>query len=158
MGTPAKDYSVYCGHKYNMLTVLGVKPREFDAKGRYKPARLIVRCDCGRVYDAEAAAVIHGRQKGCICQRGRKDYREPNPLAPEDFPTSREPNIVERLKPKWECTCNFESGCSINELCGICCWECDRPCKMCQNSPEKCGAKKRRQRKWQEKSRLPKSR
>ena len=58
MGTPTKDYSVYCGHKYNMLTVLGVKPREFDAKGRYKPARLIVRCDCGRVYDAEAAAVI----------------------------------------------------------------------------------------------------
>lgn len=147
MGTPTKDYSVYCGHKYNMLTVLGVKPRELDAKGKYKPARLIVRCDCGRVYDAEAAAVIHGRQKGCICQRGRKDYREPNPLAPENFPASREPNIVERLKPKWECTCNFESGCSINELCGICCWECDRPCKMCQNRPEKCGAKKRRQRK-----------
>ena len=89
MGTPTKDYSVYCGHKYNMLTVLGVKPRELDAKGKYKPARLIVRCDCGRVYDAEAAAVIHGRQKGCICQRGRKDYREPNPLAPENFPTSR---------------------------------------------------------------------
>ena len=52
MGTPIKDYSVYCGHKYNMLTVLGVKPRELDAKGKYKPARLIVRCDCGRVYDA----------------------------------------------------------------------------------------------------------
>lgn len=39
MGTPIKDYSVYCGHKYNMLTVLGVKPRELDAKGKYKIGR-----------------------------------------------------------------------------------------------------------------------
>ena len=154
MSTPLKDYTVYCGRKYNLLMVLGVKPREKDAKGKMKPARFIVKCTaCGRVYDADANAVIAGRQKGCTCMRGRRDY--PLELGeyfkdkPEEWSqvNDRQANVIERLKPKWECTHNYKSGCVLNELCSICCWECDKPCKMCENRPEKCGAKSRAKKK-----------
>lgn len=34
--------------------------------------------------------------------------------------------------------------CTISTLLHICCCECDRPCKRCENTPQKCGARERK--------------
>ena len=33
---------------------------------------------------------------------------------------------------------------AVNAELHICCCECDRPCKRCENTPQKCGARERK--------------
>lgn len=147
-----KDYSVYCGRKYDAITVLDVLPREFDSKGRMKPARFKVRCDCGNIYDTSANDVLAGRIHSCKKHRG-KSYEPANFLKSDLALEAREKynclkeniSIVERLQPQWYCKC-AEDACAISAVCNICCCECDKKqCeKRCLNNPEKCGGSRRR--------------
>lgn len=147
-----KDYTQYCGQRFDALTVLGVMPREVDAKGKMKPARFKVRCDCGNVYDTSANDVIAGRIHSCKKHRGKTynpadHYRKrsaPEPWKPYDATTSGAA-IVERLHAKWYCKRPTE-GCVWSATCHICCCECDKKhCDLrCANNPAQCGGAERR--------------
>lgn len=152
MSGARKDYTVYCGKKYDAITVLDVLPREFDSNGRMKPARFLVRCDCGNVYDTSANDVIAGRIHGCKKHRGKR--YSPDFLTPDSPPleayrsyddTKEIASVVKRLKSKWFCK-RPEENCALSAVCNICCCECDKKnCqKRCLTSPDKCCGSRRR--------------
>lgn len=50
--------------------------------------------------------------------------------------------LADKLKAKYICTHPIEA-CIRSSVSHICCCECDKSCKRCQNNPEQCGAKLR---------------
>lgn len=118
-----KDYSYLVGKKYNKLEVIEILPREPK-----KHAKCLCRCGCGTLKVLEVNCVICGKTQSCGCVR-------------EDTPY-----IVKKLNAKYECPCTIQE-CMRSSICNICCRECDKYsqcCMACKNTPEKCGAKKRR--------------
>lgn len=121
----------YAFKKFGRLTILYVK-----RKLSRKPQICHCLCECGRIVDLPWYKVKNKMLRTC----GQDDC----PYVKAELFHSRleKPAILERLKPKIECTHEIE-GCIFSKLFHICCWECDRSCKQCENSPKKCGALKR---------------
>lgn len=118
--------------KYGKLCVLKV-----HNKIKKQPQKVDVLCECGRIVTLPWRAVYKGEVKVC----GHKDCYLTQ--AAEERKALVTPAILVKTKAKYICPCPDEN-CVISSVCRICCCECDRPCKQCENSPEKCGAKKRK--------------
>lgn len=61
-------------------------------------------------------------------------------MSKEGLSCKNVPDVIDRLKPKYICA-NPTEKCIRSSMYRICCCECDKPCKQCQNTPRKCGAK-----------------
>lgn len=61
-------------------------------------------------------------------------------MSKEELECKNVPDVIDRLKPKYICANPLEK-CMRSSMYRICCCECDKSCKRCQNTPEKCGAK-----------------
>ncbi len=129
-----RDPEEWHGRKYGHLTVIG----ESKQKTHYGHVvnMVTVMCDCGRVVETTKADVV-SRKTQKTCEDDDCWYYQKEPARAE------KPAIVAKLKPKYFCL-HPAAGCTISSLCKICCHECDRSCKSCNNTPDKCGAKMRR--------------
>ena len=68
----------------------------------------------------------------------------PRPPKDDADPNRQTVSAIEaRLKPKYFCKA-VAPECTISTLLHICCCECDRPCKRCENTPQKCGERERK--------------
>ncbi len=118
--------------KYGRLTVLRV-----HNKIKNKTQKVDVLCECGRIVTLPWRNVYRGEIKVC----GHKECYLTQEQ--EERKAQVTPAILVATQAKYICPCPAES-CVISSVCHICCWECNRPCKQCENSPKKCGAKKRK--------------
>lgn len=87
-----------------------------------------------------------GKEKSCGLLRCKAKVmgltgapKPPEAVVQQEATTSA---IEARLKPKYYCRA-VTPDCTISTLLHICCCECDRPCKRCENTPQKCGARER---------------
>ncbi len=126
------DTEEWRGRKFGHLTVIG----EHKKKTHFAHIMQILTCmcDCGRVKDISKTMVLYRGQRTCESVDCWYWQKEPARLL--------NPAIVIRLKPKYICQ-HPAAECTISSLCKICCHECDRHCKSCLNTPDKCGAKLR---------------
>lgn len=127
------DPEEWHGRKFGHLTVIG----ESEKVTQFQHTMLVLTClcDCGRVTDIPRTNVLYRNQRTCENVDCWYYQKEPVRLL--------NPAIVIRLKPKYICQ-HPAAECSISSLCKMCCHECDRPCKSCTNTPDKCGAKLRK--------------
>lgn len=125
----------HCGQRYGNLTVID------ETKKRTPQNRLaiyfICRCDCGRTVEFASSELRNKRYRNC----GDEDCK----YYQSESPSCDSSVIVKKLKAKYLCRYPEET-CVRSLVCKICCCECDKPCKKCKNTPDKCGALKRRQR------------
>lgn len=131
--SPSEHDEEYAFKKFGRLTILYV----YRKIGR-KPQICHCLCECGRIVDLPWYKVRNHMQRTCgqdNCFYAQKELFRNKP--------NEKPAILERVKPKIECTHEIE-GCIFSKLFHICCLECDRPCKQCENSPDKCGALRRK--------------
>lgn len=143
MGKIRQDYSDIIGHQFGGLIILRVLPRvKIDKKT--EPAVCVVRCTwCGDEKIMQLRSAKSGRNKSCGCLNGHK-VRKSNPC--KEGSTAY---IVDKLKAEYVCRYAAGSGCLRQEVAHLCCFECDKKahCGLaCKNTPDKCGAKKRKKR------------
>jgi transposase-like protein len=67
LGIPSRKTLEMVGKKYGHLTVLRINPAKYQPGGKH----VVVRCDCGRIYDTRAARVRDGVSSCCSCGRDR---------------------------------------------------------------------------------------
>jgi hypothetical protein len=135
------DWNKWIGTKYGTLTV-----KDYIVTGTTNNHRyFLCRCQCGKEKKVSVYDFNQGKVKSC----GRLECKQQvagimsRPVAPKDARLTRLPSVIEaRIKPKWFCKA-VAPECTISALLHICCCECDRPCKRCSNTPEKCGARER---------------
>lgn len=122
------------GRKFGHLTVVGEKVKKSRWGGKTAKYWTCL-CDCGRLREYFKTSVLS--QEYTTCENTNCEYYR------NSIPLTISPAIVTRLEPKYLCT-HPAAECTISSLCKICCHECDRPCKSCNNTPDKCGAKLRK--------------
>lgn len=138
-----KDWSLLVGEKHGTLTVKQVA--ESDRNGF---TYLLCQCDCGNEKVVKAVDFTRWKVKTCgklECKRKARGVLA-LPEAQESFlpiKGERVSAIEAHLKPKYYCRA-VTPDCVISTLLHICCCECDRPCKRCENTPQKCGARERK--------------
>lgn len=113
------NWTAWVGVKFGTLTV--EKYLGYQDRGS---AYFLVRCDCGKT-----------KVKGLT-----GTPKPPATITQQDETASA---LETRLKPKYYCRA-VTPDCVISTLLHICCCECDRPCKRCDNTPQKCGARERK--------------
>lgn len=132
---PPAEYEEYRWKKYGRLRVLRVHAKK---SGKPSPGRVCqtcdVLCECGRIVTLPWYKVKNHLVHTC---------GNPECIYTQMELEDEEPAIVERCAPQYECP-SPSPACLISSMYHVCCCECDRPCKQCENSPEKCGAKKRK--------------
>ncbi len=110
-------------------------------------AYFLVRCDCGKTKKVTIWEFKKGKEKSCGLLRCKAKVKglTGTPKPPETITQQDETAsaLEARLKPKYYCRA-VTPDCVISTLLHICCCECDRPCKRCENTPQKCGARKRK--------------
>lgn len=135
-----KNWAAWVGAKYGTLTV-----EKYLGHSEGGHAYFLIRCDCGKTKKVIASDFVRGKAKSCgllKCKRAVANAKLldlPQPPNP-DCQTSA---IEARIKPKYFCK-SVTPECTISTLLHICCCECDRPCKRCENTPQKCGARRRK--------------
>lgn len=138
-----KDWSLLVGEKHGTLTV-----KQVVGTDRNGFTYLLCQCDCGNEKVVKAADFTRWKVKTCgklECKRKTRGVLM-FPEAQESFPPhtgERVSAIEQRLRPKYFCKA-VATDCVISTLLHICCCECDRPCKRCENTPQKCGARERK--------------
>lgn len=135
------NWTAWVGVKFGTLTV--EKYLGYQDRGS---AYFLVRCDCGKTKKVTIWEFKKGKEKSCGLLRCKAKVKEltgtpkpPEAVVQQEATTSA---IEARLKPKYFCKA-VAPECTISTLLHICCCECDRPCKRCENTPQKCGARKR---------------
>lgn len=136
-----RNWVAWVGMKYGTLTIekfLGEDARNTS---------FLVRCDCGKTKKVKTSEFLRGKAKSCgLLKCKRKVARLldlPQPPKSDPEPNREITSAIEaRIKPKYFCKA-VAPECVISTLLHICCCECDRPCKRCENTPQKCGARKR---------------
>lgn len=137
------NWDEWIGVKYGTLTVKDLLIRKIpSANIRY----FVLRCKCGRERTVRVHDFVQGKVKSC----GKPECKSKVvgltllPQAPLSAKSAHTPSAIEaRLKPKYFCKA-VAPECTISTLLHICCCECDRPCKRCENTPQKCGARERK--------------
>lgn len=140
-GASVNNWTAWVGVKFGTLTV--EKYLGYQDRGS---AYFLVRCDCGKTKKVTIWEFKKGKEKSCGLLRCKAKVKEltgtpkpPETITQQDETTSA---LEARLKPKYYCRA-VTPDCVISTLLHICCCECDRPCKRCENTPQKCGARKR---------------
>ena len=133
----------WIGVKYGTLTVKDYFIRETPgAKNRY----FVLRCECGKERTVRVHDFAQGKAKSCgkpECKSKVAGLRS-LPKAPLNAKSTCPLSVIEqRIKPKYYCK-SVAPEWTISTLLHICCRECDRPCKRCDNTPQKCGARERK--------------
>lgn len=135
------NWTAWVGVKFGTLTV--EKYLGYQDRGS---AYFLVRCDCGKTKKVTIWEFKKGKEKSCGLLRCKAKVKEltGTPKPPETITQQDETaSALEiRLKPKYYCRA-ATPDCVISTLLHICCCECDRPCKRCENTPQKCGARER---------------
>lgn len=108
------NWTAWVGVKFGTLTV--EKYLGYQDRGS---AYFLVRCDCGKTKKVTIWEFKKGKEKSCGLLRCKAKVK----------------GLTGTPKPP---------DCVISTLLHICCCECDRPCKRCENTPQKCGARERR--------------
>lgn len=136
------NWTAWVGVKFGTLTV--EKYLGYQNRGS---AYFLVRCDCGKTKKVTIWEFKKGKEKSCGLLRCKAKVKEltgtpkpPETITQQDETTSA---LEARLKPKYFCNA-VAPECTISTLLHICCCECDRPCKRCENTPQKCGARERK--------------
>lgn len=137
------NWDEWIGVKYGTLTVKDLLIRKIpSANIRY----FVLRCKCGRERTVRVHDFVQGKVKSC----GKPECKSKVvgltllPQAPLSAKSAHTLSAIEaRLKPKYFCKA-VAPECTISTLLHICCCECDRPCKRCSNTPQKCGARERK--------------
>lgn len=138
-----KDWSLLVGEKHGTLTV-----KQVAGSDRNGFTYLLCQCDCGNEKIVKATDFTRWKVKTCgklECKRKTRGVLT-LPEAQESFPPyagERVSALEQRIKPKYFCKA-VTPECVISTLLHICCCECDRPCKRCENTPQKCGARERK--------------
>ena len=139
------NWTAWVGVKFGTLTV--EKYLGYQDRGS---AYFLVRCDCGKTKKVITSDFLKGKAKSCgllKCKRAvasAKLLDLPRPPKGDTNPNRETTSAIEaRLKPKYYCRA-VAPKCTISTLLHICCCECDRPCKRCENTPQKCGARERK--------------
>ena len=138
-----KDWELLVGEKHGTLTV-----KQVVGTDRNGYTYLLCQCDCGSEKVVKASDFTRWKVKTCgkrECKRKARGVLT-LPEAQESFPPNtgeRASAIEARLRPKYFCKA-VTPECTISTLLHICCCECDRPCKRCENTPQKCGARERK--------------
>ena len=138
-----RNWAAWVGMKYGTLTVekfLGC----LDTRNTY----FLMRCDCGKTKKVTTSDFARGKAKSCgllNCKRKVARLLDlPQPPKGDDEQVREVVSAIEaRIKPKYFCKA-VAPECTISTLLHICCCECDRPCKRCENTPQKCGARERK--------------
>lgn len=132
----------WVGVKFGTLTV--EKYLGYQGRGS---AYFLVRCDCGKTKKVTTGEFKKGKEKSCGLLRCKAKVKgltgapkPPEAIVQQDETASA---LEARLKPKYYCRA-VTPDCVISTLLHICCCECDRPCKRCENTPQKCGARERK--------------
>lgn len=133
-----KDLTSLVGLKFNRLTIIEILPRERDEKGLLKLPECVCVCDCGRSKRLRIYDVINNNVTSCGCMRGRRGI---------DRNVTNARVAVENLSALYYCPYTT-SACVRSNVYHLCCHECDRVdncSQACNNSPEKCHAKIRKE-------------
>lgn len=157
-----KDWTEWIGKKEGLLTVVKVIPAKEARKqgiSKIRGSYFLCQCECGTQNYVYACNFVRGHVTSCgkyecrlESKRRKRALRQADNTALPDVPIKQEiwakgdllkPAIVARLKPKYYCP-HPAQECAVSSLCHVCCWECDKACKSCDNRPEKCGATKRK--------------
>lgn len=138
-----KDWDLLIGETHGTLTV-----KQVVGTDRNGYTYLLCQCDCGSEKVVKASDFTRWKVKTCGKRECKRKARGgvPLPEAQESFPpyTGERVSAIEtRLRPKYFCKA-VATDCVISTLLHICCCECDRPCKRCENTPQKCGARERK--------------
>ena len=159
-----KDWTECMCSKCGLLTALSIVPaaiaKELSMNINRHGTIFLCKCECGAEIYVQASEFARGNKTTCGKKECRAESakrkralnwcRRGSPILESDFEqllgeNARSiPAIVSRLKPKYYCI-HPAQECVISSTCNICCWECDKPCKSCNNSPEKCGAERRQE-------------
>lgn len=136
------NWTAWVGVKFGTLTV--EKYLGYQDRGS---AYFLVRCDCGKTKKVTIWEFKKGKEKSCGLLRCKAKVKgltgapkPPEPITQQDETASA---LEARLKPKYYCRA-VTPDCVISTLLHICCCECDRACKRCENTPQKCGARERK--------------
>ena len=138
-----KDWSLLVGATHGTLTV-----KQVVGTDRNGYTYLLCQCICGSEKVVKGTDFSRWKVKTCgklECKRKARGVLT-LPEAQESFPqyTGERVSAIEtRLRPKYFCK-SVAPECTISTLLHICCCECDRPCKRCENTPQKCGARERK--------------
>ena len=138
-----RNWEAWVGAKYGTLTV-----EKFLGSMGTKSTYFLVRCNCGKTKKVITGDFLQGKAKSCgLLKCKRKVARLldlPQPPNGDTNPNKEVTSAIEeRIKPKYFCKA-VAPECTISTLLHICCCECDRPCKRCENTPQKCGARERK--------------
>lgn len=140
-GAGVNNWTAWVGVKFGTLTV--EKYLGYQDRGS---AYFLVRCDCGKTKKVTIWEFKKGKEKSCGLLRCKAKVKglTGTPKPPETITQQDETAsaLETRLKPKYYCRA-VTPECVISTLLHICCCECDRPCKRCENTPQKCGARER---------------
>lgn len=153
------DWSYLVGQQIGYLTVLEVLPSgSVYVRPNVKSSAARCLCKCGRECYKDPSNLK--RRQGLTCgskeckskflheihtlRWERMKAKKLNEGTSEDFPNTKKPILLQKLKPKYICT-HPDLGCTRSCVLNICCWECDKECKKCCNKPELCGAKRRKE-------------
>jgi len=157
-----KDWTEWLGSKCGLLTVLKIVPaamaKGLEINDKRHGTIFLCKCECGAQIYVQASEFTRGNKTTCGNKECRAESikrkralnwnRRGSPIHEADFEQPPEENarsipaIVARLKPKYYCIHPL-SDCAISNTCYVCCYECDKSCKSCDNRPEKCGAERR---------------
>lgn len=138
-----RNWAAWVGVKYGTLTV-----EKYLGYLNKSHAYYLVRCDCGKTKKVITGDFVRGKTKSCGLLECKRKVAKLLAL-PEPPKGDGEQNrevvsaIEQRIKPKYFCK-SVAPECTISTLLHICCCECDRPCKRCENTPQKCGARERK--------------
>lgn len=136
------NWTAWVGVKFGTLTV--EKYLGYQDRGS---AYFLVRCDCGKTKKVTIWEFKKGKEKSCGLLRCKAKVKEltGTPKPPETITQQDETvsALEARIHPKYFCKA-VAPECTISTLLHICCCECDRPCKRCENTPDKCGARRRK--------------
>lgn len=138
-----KDWSLLVGETHGTLTV-----KQVAGSDRNGFTYLLCQCDCGNEKVVKAPDFTRWKVKSCGKLECKRKARGVVTLseAQESFPPrtgERVSALEQRIKPRYFCKA-VTPDCVISTLLHICCCECDRPCKRCENTPQKCGARERK--------------
>lgn len=147
-----KDFSDYVGKEFGYLMVTKVLPRRKDDKGLTVPVEMECVCRaCGNTLTMRLHSLQSRTSCGCMPKkRNLLDAADALKATGEDVKLfaecSRVPYIIRKLHAKYICETPDED-CLRSQVAQLCCRECDKRnnCGMaCKCTPDKCGAKKRK--------------
>ena len=145
-----KDWEPYVGKRFERVVILAIMPRERytsgKSKGAIKPAQCKAECDCGNIFYPQIASLINGSTRSCGKCPGCTQLRKMWGAKAAAVEAQAVPAIAKRLHATYKCPYPH-ADCVRSDVARICCYECDKrkTCGWaCQNTPQRCGAKKRK--------------